>query len=241
MIGMLYWEYYLLGIILLPGIILGIIAQAKVNNAYSTYSRVYAKSGRSASDVARLLLDTAGLQDIKITKANGEMSDYYDPTKKVVALSAPDSTSVAALSIAAHEVGHALQYKTKYAPIYLRTAAIKLTNFSSKMLLPLIIISLLLNFLIFPTSAFGTILMWITVGLYGLSTLVSLITLPVEFNASKRAKAILQQTGILQDEENQYAKTMLDAAALTYVAALLISILSLLRILIVVLRANNRD
>lgn len=241
MIGMLYWHYYLLGIILLPGILLGIYAQTKVNNTYSTFSKVNAKCGKTAGEVARLLLDTAGLQNVKLTTVNGHMADYYDPTKKVVALSGTNSTSVASIAIAAHEVGHALQYKTKYAPIYLRSAAIKLSNFSSQLLLPLVIISLICNFWLFPTSSFGTILLWVNVGLFGLSTLISLITLPVEYNASKRATQVLKQSGILVGEENTYAKKMLNAAALTYVASLLISILSLLRILYVVLSINRRD
>ena len=239
MIGMLYWHYYLLGIILLPGILLGAYAQTKVNNTYSTFSKINAKCGRTAGEVARLLLDTAGLQNVKLTTAQGQMADYYDPTKKVVALSGTNSTSVASIAIAAHEVGHALQYKTKYFPIYIRTAAIKLSNFSSSMLLPLVIISLLCNFWLFPTSSFGTILLWINVGFFGLSTLISLVTLPVEYNASKRATKVLQQSGILVGEENTYAKKMLNAAALTYVASLLISILSLLRILILVFQFNR--
>ncbi len=236
-----YWEYYLLGIILLPGIILGIIAEFKVQNAYSTFCKIPAKIGKTAGEIARLLLDTAQLQDIKLTTAKGgAMSDYYDPSKKCVALSEPNSTSVASISIAAHEVGHALQYKAKYAPIYLRTIAIKISNFSSQLLLPLLLIAIITSFIL-PTTTFSTILLWVTVGSYGLSALISLVTLPVEYNASKRATAVLMQSGIFDAEETEYAKRMLNAAALTYVASLVVSLLSLLRVLLVLLKFTDKD
>ena len=242
MIGMLYWHYYLLGIIILPGIIFGLVAQAKVSNTYAKYSKVVAKCGKSSSEIARLLLDTANLQSIKLTKADGELGDYYDPTKKIIALSKPNGNSVADISVAAHEIGHALQYKTNYLPIKLRTAAIKLSNISSALLMPLILIALISNFWLFPTSTFGTILLWISVGTFGLSTLVGLVTLPVEYNASSRATKILEDSKILDKEETVYAKKMLNAAALTYVASLFVSLLSLLRILLIVFSLNsNRD
>ncbi len=242
MIGMLYWEYYLLGIILLPGIIFGIIAQQKVTSAYNAFSKLPAKVGKTSKEIARLLLDTAQLQNVKISQAKGgAMSDYYDPSQKTVALSAPESNSVADISIAAHEVGHALQYKTNYVPIKIRTFAIKLSNFTSNLMLPLIILALLFNFCFMPNSIVGTVILWIGVGLFGLGTFISLVTLPVEYNASKRASKILQQSGIFDAEETGYAKRMLNAAALTYVASLLISVLSLLRILLIVFKLKGDD
>ncbi len=237
---MLYWQYYLLGIILLPGIILAAYAQYKVSNTYNAFSKLPAKIGKSASEIARLLLDTAQLQNVKIiTAKDGKMSDYYDPKNKCLALSEPQSTSVASISVAAHEVGHALQHKAKYAPIYLRNLAINLSNLTSNLLMPLVIIALLFNFWIMPTSTLGTIILWIAVGSFGLSALISVVTLPVEYDASRRATAVLHKSGIFDEQETVYAKRMLNAAALTYVASMIISLLSLLRIIIIFTRIRD--
>ena len=233
-----YWDYYLMGIILIPGMLLGIYAQLKVNNAYSKFSKIPNMGGRTASDVARIILDAAGCNNVAIKKINGELTDNFNPTTNTVSLSNAvcDSTSVAAIGIAAHEVGHALQHKTNYFPMKLRKVANVTSNISSTILWPLVIIGLIFNFALY--SSLGMYMMWAGIIVFGLAALVNLITLPVEFNASKRATTILAQSGILNETETKQAKKVLDAAALTYVAALVVSILNLLRFLIVV---RSRD
>ncbi len=232
----MYWEYYLMGIILVPGLLLSIYAQIKVNSAVSTYSKVTSSSGKTGAEVARLLLDSAGLTDIKIKRVSGNLTDYYDHKHKTLALSAGvhDSTSVAALGIATHEVGHALQYKAGYAPIKARNLAIPIANFASTLMWPLLIIGMIFNFGVASSGIFGSIMLWSGVAVFGMAVVVNLVTLPVEYNASRRATKILHDSSLLNEQETVYAKKVLNAAALTYVAALLVSILNLLRFLLVV-------
>ena len=227
-----YWDYYLLGIILIPGIIFALIAQNKVNSTFDKYANVMSESGRTASEVAKIMLNAAGCTDIQIAKTSGHLTDNYNHSKKTVSLSNSvyDSTSVAAIGVAAHEIGHVLQYKAHYLPIKLRTFAIHISNISSVLMWPLVIVGLLLNFLL--TLEFGYILALAGVVVFGLSVIVNLVTLPVEYNASKRATEILGQSGLLTEQETAQAKQVLDAAALTYVAALVVSILNLLRFLL---------
>ena len=234
-----YWEYYLMGIILIPGILFGIYAQIKVNNTYDKFSRIPNAGGRSARDVARIILDSAGCSNVDIQKIGGSLTDNFNPSTNVVSLSTSvcDSTSVAAIGIAAHEVGHAIQHKTNYFPMKLRKVAIISSNISSTLLWPLIIVGLLFNFLLVPTI--GMYMVWAGIIVFGLSALVNLVTLPVEYNASRRATTILKQSGILNEIETKQAKQVLDAAALTYVAALVVSILNLLRFVLVFLRSRD--
>lgn len=234
----LYWEYYLMGIILVPGLILGIIAQSRVNSTFDKYSNVMSASGRTAGEVAKIMLNAAGCNDIAVTKISGHLTDNYNHKTKMVSLSnsVHDSTSVAAIGVAAHEIGHVLQYKTNYAPIKLRKLAIGLSNISSTLLWPLVIVGLIFSFML--SSAYGDIMLWAGIAVFGLAVVVNLITLPVEYNASKRATTILQQSGLLTEEETSQSKKVLDAAALTYVAALVVSILSLLRF---ILAFRSRD
>lgn len=239
----MYWDYYIMGIILLPAIILAIYAQSKVSSTYSEFSKVLTQKGYKSQEVARLLLDCADLKNITITKVNGQLTDYYDHKKQIIALSSStyDSSSVASLGVAAHEVGHALQYKDNYLPIKIRSLIIPLTQISSTLLWPLIVIGLLLNFAIYPGTIVGDVFLWIGVIFFGLAVLLDLITLPVEYNASKRAVDILSQTEILNKEETEGAKKVLSAAALTYVASLLNSILNLVRFLLVFLMNSKRN
>ena len=239
----MYWDYYLMGIILLPAIILAIYAQAKVSSTYAKYSKVLSKNGMTGAQVARLLLDCADLKNIKITQIGGNLTDHYNPQKQIVALSAwhNDSTSVAALGVAAHEVGHAIQEKNGYVPYKIRKFIIPVTNFLSSMLWPLVVIGLIFNFAAIPGSIVGDVLLWSGVTVFGLATLVDLVTLPVEFNASKRAINTLYKTEILDPSETAGAKKVLNAAALTYVAALLNSLLNLLRFVLVFLMNAKRD
>lgn len=239
----MYWDYYLMGIILLPAILLAIYAQSKVNSTYSQFSKVLTEKGYKAQEVARLLLDCADLKNISIKRVDGRLSDYYDHNKQVVALSSStyDSSSVAALGVAAHEVGHALQYKDNYLPIKIRTFIIPLTNAGSTLLWPLVIIGLMFNFAVYPGTIWGNLFLWIGVIFFGLAVILDLITLPVEYNASKRAVDLLSQTEILNEEETVGAKKVLNAAALTYVASLLNSMLNLIRFLLVFLVHSRRN
>lgn len=229
----MYWEYYVMGVILIPGLILAIIAQAKVSFNYKKYSQVISKNNMKACDVARLILDSAGLKQVQIKKINGELTDNYDPKAQTVSLSSSvyDSTSVAAIGVACHEVGHALQYAQNYAPVKIRMFLVRACNISSTLLWPLVIIGLILN--IGLNSVAGMVCMWCGVIIFGLSVIFNLVTLPVEYNASNRAKSILSNAQILDSEEMEGVHKVLNAAALTYVAALVVSILNLLRFIIV--------
>ena len=237
----MYLDYYLMGIILLPGILFAFYAQYKVNSTFKNYSEYFTASGLTAADFLKRLLTAANMNDISIERTPGELTDHYDPKNKRICLSDSvyNSNSVASLGIACHEFGHALQKKEKYAPYQIRRILIPVTNFVSNLLWPLVVIGLIFNFAVLNPQL-GDIFMWSGIAVFGLSVLVNLATLPVEFNASKRAVKILQTTGIMNDEEIEGTKKVLGAAALTYVAALTVSILSFLRFLLVVL-ARRRD
>ena len=239
----LYWEYYIMGIILLPAIILAAYAQTKVSSTYNKFSQIASQKGMRACEMARLLLDCADLKNVNVIKVGGHLTDYYDPKKQIVALSASnhDSTSIAALGVAAHEVGHAMQYKTDYLPIKLRSIIIPIVNFSSKMLWPLVLIGLIFNFAAMPGTIIGDIFLWSGIIVFGLAALFDFITLPCEYNASNRALQILEQSEILTPEETNGANQVLKAAALTYVASLLTSILNLVRFILVFLMHAKED
>ena len=220
-----YWEYYLMGIIVLPGILLALYAQTKVHSTFNKYQEVMAGCGKTASEVARFFLNAAGLEHISITRVRGELTDYYNHSKKVIALSDSvyDSYSLSAIGVACHEVGHAMQYKSNYVFIKLRNLVIPLCNFANNTLWILIIIGA-----IFFYTNIGPIFLWIGIGTFGLSVLLNLITLPVEYNASNRALALLEKSTILDSQETKCTKEVLYAAGLTYVASLVISILNLI-------------
>ncbi|MDD4351166.1 MAG: zinc metallopeptidase [Clostridia bacterium] len=233
--------YYLLGIILIPGIIFAVVAQTKVTNAYDRYKKIACAKQLTASQVARQMLDGSGLKHIQIKQIQGHLTDNYNPKTGVISLSQSvyNDTSVAAIGIAAHEVGHAIQFRDKYKPLIMRNIIIPIVNISSRMLWPLIVIGILFNFLIIPGSVFGEIMLWVGIVFFGLSMILSVITLPVEYDASKRAYKMLTATDTLTNEEAFGAKNVLDAAALTYVAALVVSILSFLRFLLFILSVRR--
>ena len=230
----LYFDYYFLGIILIPGIILGIIAESKVQSAFHKNAAIFASSGISASDAARRLLNAAGLENVPVNRIGGNLTDNYNPKNKSINLSADvyDSSNLASLGVMAHEVGHAIQHKQKYFPLMLRRVLIPLNNIVSRLLWPIIVIGLMTNF-VFLFADIGTIFIYAGIGMFGLTTLISLITLPVELNASKRAYSLLTDSGILFDEEIPKVKEVLNAAALTYVASLVMSLLNLLRFVLI--------
>lgn len=231
---MLYWEYVVMGIILIPGIIFAIIAQTKVNSAYNYYIKVKSKSGITAAEAARKILDGANLEKVNVQIISGRLTDNYNPIKNTVSLSKEisESDSIAALGIALHEVGHAIQYNKNYFPIKFRSFVVNFSNIVSTFLWPMVIIGLLFNF-VWINGTVGAIFLWSGVGFFGLAVLLNLVTLPVEYNASNRALNILEKTKILDSSELPGCKKVLRAAGLTYVAALVMAILNLLRFVLV--------
>lgn len=208
-------------ILALPGLILGIWAQARVRGTFNKYGKVRVSSGLTGAQVARHLLDSQGLYDVKIEETQGRLGDHYDPRDRTLRLSQDvyHQPSVAAAGVAAHEMGHAMQHAKGYGPLQLRTAIVPAVQFSSSLAPFIFIAGFLLGF---------TQLAWAGIILFGVAVVFSLITLPVEFDASKRAKALLVSNGILFAEERQGVDKVLNAAALTYVAAAVAAIGQLL-------------
>lgn len=211
-------------IILLPAIIISAFAQFKIKASFSKYSKVNSANGYTGAQVARMLLDDGGLFDIPVEIAPGKLTDHYDPSKRIMRLSQEvySGTSVAAIGVAAHETGHALQDKEYYVPLRLRNTIVPAVNFSSNASWLLFIIGIILS--IQPLIYIGIIL-------FSAVVLFQLITLPVEFNASSRALKILESKSILYGDEIKGAKAVLTAAAMTYLAATLMAISQLIRLL----------
>lgn len=229
----MFWidKWYI--ILVIPAMLLGFWAQHRVNSTYRKYSGLYNSRGMSAAQAARQILDDNGLYDVDVVRTSGSLTDHYDPRERVVRLS--DSTygsaSVAALGVAAHEVGHAVQHATGYFPLQLRNAIVPVTRIGSQISPFLLLIGLFLGWQ--PLVELGILL-------FALVALFQLITLPVEYNASRRALATLSN-GMLTAEETNGAARVLDAAALTYVAALITSIAQLLRLILLYGGGRRRD
>ena len=221
------WTYVYL---VLPCLILSLWASARVNMTFKRYSRQFSSRGITGADAAQRVLRANGIGNVRIERIGGNLTDHYDPTTNAIRLSDDvyGSTSTAAIGVACHEAGHAVQYAQGYAPIKLRAAIIPVTNFGSKLAMPLILLGILFSSL-GNTSDF-----FINLGIacFGLSVLFQLVTLPVEFNASRRALAAIEQNGILTDDELAGARKTLSAAAMTYVAATATALAQLLRLLI---------
>ena len=217
--------------LVLPAVIFALWAQFNVKSTFSKYSRIASRSGMTGFDSARRILDANGLGDVRIAHVSGDLTDHYNPTDNTIYLSDSvyGSNSAAAIGVAAHEAGHAVQHATGYTPIKIRSAIIPVTNIGSNLAMPLIILGIILSF---PTLAY------IGVAAFGLSTLFQLVTLPVEFDASGRALKAL--AGSLDGEDLASARKVLRAAALTYVAALAVSLVNLLRLLIIVAGNDRR-
>ena len=215
------WTY----LILIPGIIAALIAQIAVKNAYAKYSSIQCGAQITGADIARKILDQNGALGITVEMTPGVMSDHYDPRGNVIRLSQDvyNGTSIAALGIAAHESGHALQHNEHYAPLAIRNAILPIANIGSAMAFPLVLLGLLFDFAPFLAD--------IGVLLFGFVLLFQLITLPVEFNASRRAMYSLRGEGVLSSQEAVGTRKMLTAAAMTYVAAILVSLLQFLRLI----------
>ncbi|MDR0929427.1 MAG: zinc metallopeptidase [Oscillospiraceae bacterium] len=221
-------------LIVLPGLLIALLAQWRISATFRKYSQVNAQRGLPASEVARELLLQSGITDVKITRVRGHLTDHFDPRTNTLALSdgVYDSASLAALGIAAHEVGHVVQQQEGYAPLRLRSAFVPVANVASHAAVPLFFLGMLLSW---------QPLMWIGIGVFMAVVLFYLVMLPVEFNASSRAIAALESGGFLTYEEARPAKQVLSAAGLTYVAAALQAMLQLLRLLVIASGRRRRD
>ena len=223
-------------ILVLIGVALSLWAQGRVNSTFSRYSRVRSMTGMTGAEAARRLLNAQGIYDVTVQPIAGELTDHYDPRTKTVNLSQSvyGATSVAAIGVAAHECGHAMQDNEGYAPLRFRSALVPAANFGSKLSWPLILLGLVFGGLGSPLVEIGILM-------FSLAVLFQLVTLPVEYNASARAVRFLDSQGILAGEEVSGTRKVLNAAALTYVAAAATSILQLLRLIILFGGRNRRD
>lgn len=221
-------------VFIVPALLIALWAQSMVSSRFKKYSGVHNHRGYTGADAARMILDSHGLYQVRIEQVTGNLSDHFDPKNNVIRLSDSvySATSVAAVGVAAHEAGHAVQYATGYFPIKLRSAIIPITSIGSQMALPLILIGFL--FELAPLVFAGIIF-------YSTAAVFQLVTLPVEFNASSRALQVLSQSEILYGEELDGAKKVLSAAALTYVAALITSLAQLLRLVYLFGGRRRRD
>lgn len=232
--GYYYWDpTYILVVI---GAVICMIASARVKGTFNKYSQLRSMSGMNGAQVAQRVLQAAGIYDVQVRHVSGSLTDHYDPRTKTVNLSDPvyNATSVAALGVAAHECGHAIQHAKSYAPLSIRSALVPIANFGSMLAWPVILIDLFFN-----TRSSGLIID-IGILLFSAAVLFQLVTLPVEFDASRRALVMLRTQGILADDELRYTRRVLKSAALTYVASAAAAILQLLRIILIT-NGRRRD
>lgn len=232
--GYYYWDpTYILVVI---GAVICMIASARVKGTFNKYSQMRSMSGMNGAQVAQRVLQAAGIYDVQVRHVSGSLTDHYDPRTKTVNLSDPvyNATSVAALGVAAHECGHAIQHAKSYAPLSIRSALVPIANFGSMLAWPVILIGLFFN-----TRSSGLIID-IGILLFSAAVLFQLVTLPVEFDASRRALVMLRTQGILADDELRYTRRVLKSAALTYVASAAAAILQLLRIILIT-NGRRRD
>ena len=230
MLAFILMDYWWIAI---PGIILGLYAQFRVTSAYGHYVRVGTGAGLTGAEAAREVLDAAGLQDMPVHEIGGHLTDHYDPTKKALFLSSENyrGHSIAAVGVAAHEAGHALQHQAAYAPLQWRLALVPVTQFASGAAQLIFLLAMVMN--LAKLAVLGVIV-------FTVIALFQLVTLPVEFDASRRAKAQLLRLGLIRGEESEGVNKVLNAAALTYVAGLVTALLSLLQF-ILILRGHARD
>jgi hypothetical protein len=217
---------------MLPAMLIGLWAQFKLKSAYGKYSRVGLNSGVTGEEAARAILDRAGLPDVPVSEVGGHLTDHYDPTKRALCLSSENfhGRSIAAVGVAAHEAGHALQHQAAYGPLHLRMTLVPITQFASYAWIGIMLLGMFLV---------STKLIWVAIAVFSVTMLFSLVTLPVEYDASRRAKEQLLRLGIVRAEESDGVNKVLGAAALTYVAALVSSVMQLLYFLS--MARNSRD
>ena len=236
------YDYLLFLLLLIPCLIFSGWASARVNSTFTAFDRVQTRSCMTGYDTAVRLMSRRGVHDISVNRVDGKLTDHYHPTKKQVNLSMSSygSTSVAAVAVAAHEVGHVMQKKSGYVPYRIRNALVPVTNIGARLALPLVIVGVLLDlFLTVTDVAVGQWLVYIGIALYGLSTLFMLVTLPVEYNASARAVEWLQTSHTMQGAQLAQAKEALSWAARTYLVAALSAIASVLYYVFLIL--GRRD
>lgn len=221
------WTYVVL---VLPCLILSLWASANVNSTFKKYSQQFSTRRLTGAEAAQRVLLANGVQGVSIQRISGNLTDHFDPSTNVIRLSDSvyDSTSTAAIGVACHEAGHAVQYAENYAPIKLRAAVIPATNLGSKLAMPLILLGLIFSYV----GNFSYVLVYAGIACFGLSLVFQLITLPVEFNASHRALAAISAGNLLTEDEENGARKVLTAAALTYVAATATALAQLLRLLV---------
>lgn len=221
-------------LLIIPGVLVALFAQSKVKSAFSRYNEIRSCSGIPASVAARRMLDMNGLHDVPVNLMQGSLTDNYNPKSRTLNLSQSvhDSASLAALGVAAHEVGHAVQHSTRYAPMGIRSVLVPVANIGTYAAWPLLILGLVMSM---------QPLVWAGVVVFGFAVLFQLVTLPVEYNASRRGLAMLRDGGFLADEEVAGARKVLSAAALTYLAATLMAILQFLRLFILASGSRRRD
>lgn len=230
-----FYDYWYI-VLVMPAVLFSIFASMKVNSTFKKYSKVRSSRGITGAEAARRVLDANGLYSVKIERVRGDLTDHYNPKNNTIYLSETvyDNPSAAAIGVASHEAGHAVQHAVGYTPIKIRAAIIPATRFGSMLAFPLILFGLLLE-------ASGMIyLAYLGVACFGLSTLFQLVTLPTEFNASRRALRAIESCGILAKDEISSARKVLSAAAMTYVAALAVSLMQLLRLLLMVSGNSKR-
>jgi Zn-dependent membrane protease YugP len=222
-----YWWFAI------PGLILGLYAQFKLSSTYNKYVKVGVASGISGAQAAREILDRAGLQSMPVEEVAGHLTDHYDPLKKALFLSSENyhGQSLAAVGVAAHEAGHALQHKTAYAPLKIRMALVPITGFATQAAMWIFILGFVIG--LAKLAVVGVVV-------FGIIALFQLVTLPVEFDASRRAKEQLMRLGLVQDQESRAVSKVLNAAAMTYVAAMVSSLFTFLHFLMI-LRGSDRD
>lgn len=223
-------------ILILIGVMLSMAASAKVQSTYARYSHVHSRSGMTGAEAAQRILNSQGIYDVAVRHVAGKLTDHYDPRTKTVNLSdgVYNASSVAAIGVAAHECGHAIQHAVGYAPLNFRSTLVPIANFGSQISWPLILVGVFIG-------GFGSPLVQVGIVLFSLAVLFQLVTLPVEFNASSRAVRLLDSMGILARDEVDGTRRVLKAAALTYVAAAAGSILQLLRLIILFGGRRNDD
>jgi Zn-dependent membrane protease YugP len=226
-------------LLVLPCILLSLWASANVKSTFSKYSRQYSQRRLTGAEAAQRVLLANGVRGVRIERVSGSLTDHYDPKTNVIRLSDDvyGNTSTAAIGVACHEAGHAVQYAESYAPIKLRAAVIPLTNFGSRIAMPLILLGILFS----AFGSFSDTLVYLGIACFGFSLVFQLITLPVEFNASRRALQAIESGNILTEEEQRGAKKTLTAAALTYVAATAVALAQLLRLIAIFGGRRRRD
>ncbi len=228
------WTYL---VIVLPCVLLSLWASSNVNSTFKKYANQISTRRITGAQAAQQVLSANGVSGVRIERVSGNLTDHFDPKTNVIRLSdsVHDATSTAAIGVACHEAGHAVQYAKSYAPIKLRAAIVPVTNIASRLAMPLILLGLVLTYL----EKFSFTLVYLGIACFGVAVVFQLITLPVEFNASRRAMQAIENTALLTDEEQKGARKTLTAAALTYVAATAVALSQLLRLLIIFGRRRN--